>query len=110
LCEPTLEIRPDGIMNLLNASTGADYALDELEKIGDRILNAERLFLMRAGFDRRQDSLPDRFTQTPMPDGPAKGVVCHLDEMLEQYYQIRGWSQDGLPTDEKLKDLGLDGM
>ena len=110
LCEPTLEIRPDGIMNLLNAATGADYALDELEKIGDRILNAERLFLMRAGFDRRQDSLPDRFTQTPMPDGPAKGVVCHLDEMLEQYYQIRGWSQDGLPTGEKLKDLGLDGM
>ena len=33
-----------------------------------------------------------------------------LDEMLEQYYRIRGWSQDGLPTEEKLKDLGLDGM
>jgi aldehyde:ferredoxin oxidoreductase len=45
-----------------------------------------------------------------MPDGPAKGVVCHLDEMLEQYYQVRGWSQDGLPTEEKLNDLGLDGM
>jgi aldehyde:ferredoxin oxidoreductase len=110
LCDPTLEIRPEGIMNLLNAATGADYALDELEKIGDRILNAERLFLLRAGFDRRQDSLPERFTNTPMPDGPAKGVVCHLDEMLEQYYQIRGWSQDGLPTEEKLNDLGLAGM
>ena len=97
-------------MNLLNAATGADYGLDELEKIGDRILNAERLFLLRAGFDRRQDSLPARFTDTPMPDGPAKGVVCHLDEMLEQYYQIRGWSQDGLPTEEKLNDLGLAGM
>jgi len=110
LCDPTLEIRPEGIMDLLNAATGADYALDELEKIGDRILNAERLFLLRAGFDRRQDSLPERFTNTPMPDGPAKGVVCHLDEMLEQYYQIRGWSQDGLPTEEKLNDLGLAGM
>jgi aldehyde:ferredoxin oxidoreductase len=110
LCDPTLEIRPEGIMELLNAATGADYALDELEKIGDRILNAERLFLLRAGFDRRQDSLPARFTDTPMPDGPAKGVVCHLDEMLEQYYQVRGWSQDGLPTEDKLKDLGLDGM
>ena len=110
LCDPTLEIRPEGIMNLLNAATGADYGLDELEKIGDRILNAERLFLLRAGFDRRQDSLPARFTDTPMPDGPAKGVVCHLDEMLEQYYQIRGWSQDGLPTEEKLNDLGLAGM
>jgi len=110
LCDPTLEIRPEGIMDLLNAATGADYALDELEKIGDRILNAERLFLLRAGFDRRQDSLPERFTTTPMPDGPAKGVVCHLDEMLEQYYQIRGWSQDGLPTEEKLNDLGLAGM
>jgi aldehyde:ferredoxin oxidoreductase len=110
LCDPTLEIRPVGIMDLLNAATGADYALDELETIGDRILNAERLFLLRAGFDRRQDSLPARFTDTPMPDGPAKGVVCHLGEMLEQYYQVRGWSQDGLPTEDKLKDLGLDGM
>jgi len=110
LCDPTLEIRPEGIMDLLNAATGAEYALDELEKIGDRILNAERLFLLRAGFDRRQDSLPARFTNTPMPDGPAKGVVCHLDEMLEQYYQIRGWSQDGIPSEDKLNDLGLDGM
>ena len=110
LCDPTLEIRPDGIVNLINAATGADYSLDELEKIGDRILNAERLFLMRAGFDRRQDSLPARFTDTPMPEGPAKGVVCHLEEMLEEYYRIRGWSQDGLPTADKLKDLGLDGM
>ncbi len=110
LCDPTLEIRPEGILDLVNAATGADYTLDELEKIGDRILNAERLFLMRAGFDRRNDSLPARFTDTPMPDGPAKGVVCHLDEMLEQYYRIRGWSQDGLPTEEKLNDLGLDGM
>ncbi len=110
LCDPTLEIRPEGILDLVNAATGAEYALDELEKIGDRILNAERLFLMRAGFDRRQDSLPARFTETPMPDGPAKGVVCHLDEMLEHYYRIRGWSQDGLPTEEKLNDLGLDRM
>ena len=110
LCDPTLEIRPEGIMDLLNAATGAEYALDELEKIGDRILNAERLFLVRAGFDRQQDSLPARFTNTPMPDGPVKGVVCHLDEMLEQYYQIRGWSQDGIPSEDKLNDLGLDGM
>ncbi len=110
LCDPTLEIRPEGILDLVNSATGAEYALDELEKIGDRILNAERLFLMRAGFDRRQDSLPARFTETPMPDGPAKGVVCHLDEMLEHYYRIRGWSQDGLPTEEKLNDLGLDRM
>jgi aldehyde:ferredoxin oxidoreductase len=110
LCEPTLEVRPEGIRKLLNAATGAEYNLEELEKIGDRILNAERLFLQRAGFDRRQDSLPARFTKTPMPDGPAKGVVCHLDEMLEQYYRIRGWSADGLPTEEKLKDLGLDRM
>ena len=110
LCEPTLEVRPEGIRKLLNAATGVEYSLEELEKIGDRILNAERLFLQRAGFDRRQDSLPARFTETPMPDGPAKGVVCHLDEMLEQYYRIRGWSAEGLPTEEKLKDLGLDGM
>ena len=43
-----------------------------------------------------------------MPEGPAKGRVCRLDEMLPEYYKLRGWDENGVPTDEKLKELSLD--
>lgn len=107
LVEPTLEVRPLGIMELLNAATGAGYSLDELEKAGERIFNAERLFLVRAGFSRKDDSLPPRITSEPLTDGPAKGQVCHLEEMLEVFYRVREWDADGIPKDSKLKELGL---
>ena len=107
LVEPDLEIRPVGIMELLNAATGVNYTVEELEKAGERIFNAERLFLVKAGFSRKDDSLPPRIVAEPMPDGPAKGLVCHLDEMLDQFYKLRGWSNDGIPTEEKLNELGL---
>jgi aldehyde:ferredoxin oxidoreductase len=107
LVEQNLEIQPTGIMELLNAATGANYSLEELEKAGERICNAERLFLVRAGFSRKDDTLPPRITEEPMPGGPAKGLVCHLEEMLDQYYKLRGWSNDGIPTNDKLEELGL---
>jgi aldehyde:ferredoxin oxidoreductase len=107
LTDLTLDARPVGIMELLNAATGANYTLAELEKAGERIWNAERLFLTRAGFSRKDDSLPPRMTREPMPAGPAKGHVCHLEEMLGPYYKYRGWTDNGIPTQEKLQELGL---
>ena len=107
LVTPTRDIRPQGIMELLNAATGAGYTLEELCLAGERIFNAERLFLNRAGLDRRHDTLPPRITSEPLPDGPALGRVCHLDEMLVPYYQARGWDQEGRPTPAKLRQLGL---
>jgi aldehyde:ferredoxin oxidoreductase len=103
----TLDVRPTGILEMINAATGANYTLEELEQAGERIFNAERLFLMRVGFDRSHDTLPPRIVSEPMPDGPARGMVCHLSEMLDAYYPLRGWSQDGKPTEEKLRQLGL---
>jgi aldehyde:ferredoxin oxidoreductase len=91
----------------LNAATGAGYTLEELMQAGERIINAERLFLTRAGFSRKDDSLPDRLTRTPAPTGPAKGLVCHLDEMLDDYYRVQGWTEDGIPTRDILDRLGL---
>lgn len=102
-----LEVTPEGFCNFLNAVTGAEYTIEEVQKAGERIFNAERQFMVKAGFSRKDDSLPERFTKTPMPEGPAKGLVAHIDEMLEEYYKIRGWDQNGIPTKEKLKDLGL---
>ena len=107
LVEPDLDIRPTGILELLNAATGADYTIEELEKAGERIVNAERLFLVKAGFSRKDDTLPPRITSEPMPEGPAKGMVCHLEPMLDIYYKLRNWTNDGIPSDEKLEELGL---
>jgi len=107
LLRPVLEFQPDGILDYINAVTGAEYTLDELTKAGERILNAERTFLLRAGFSRRDDTLPTRLTHEPLPEGPAKGLICHLEEMLDEYYVERGWSRDGIPTEAKLKELGL---
>lgn len=74
---------------------------------GERIANAERQFLVNAGFSRKDDSLPPRITEEPLPDGAAEGSVCHLDGMLDEYYESRGWSPDGIPSEEKLRELLL---
>lgn len=107
LVTPTRDIRPDGIMDLLNAATGAGYDLDELVRAGERIFNAERLFMVKAGISRKEDSLPPRILREPIPDGPGQGSVCRLEEMLDPYYLARGWDRDGIPRPEKLAELGL---
>ncbi|MFC1580718.1 aldehyde ferredoxin oxidoreductase C-terminal domain-containing protein, partial [Thermodesulfobacteriota bacterium] len=81
-----------------------------LEKIGERIYNLERLINTGRGMSRKHDTLPFRVLNEPIPDGPAKGRYCpqeELDAMLDRYYAIRGWTPDGIPTDEKLSELGL---
>jgi aldehyde:ferredoxin oxidoreductase len=108
LAAKDLGVAPVGILEYLNAATDADYTLKELMGAGQRIINAERMFLVRAGFTRKDDSLPKRLTEEPAPTGPAKGMVCNLEEMLEEYYQVQGWSEDGIPGDEVLSRLGLD--
>ncbi|MBW1887507.1 MAG: aldehyde ferredoxin oxidoreductase family protein [Deltaproteobacteria bacterium] len=104
---PTRDIKPEGILRLLNESTGADYDMEMLLQAGERIFNAERIFLVRAGFGAKDDSLPPRIVKEPLPDGPAKGHVCELEKMLPLYYEERGWDKDGHPTASKIKALGL---
>ncbi len=107
LAAKDLAVAPVGILEYLNAATGADYTLEELIQAGERIFTAERLFLTKAGFSRKDDSLPKRLTHEPAPTGPAKGQVCHLEEMLDEYYQVQGWTDDGIPTQAVLDRLGL---
>ena len=54
-----------------------------------------------------ENTLPKRLLTEPMPSGPTKGQVHRLDELLPEYYNLRGWDSLGVPTPEKLKDLGL---
>jgi aldehyde:ferredoxin oxidoreductase len=107
LVEQNLMVKPIGITELLNAATGAGYTPEEVEQAGERIFNAERLYLLAAGFTRREDRLPPRITSEPMPTGPAKGMVCRLEEMLAPYYTLRGWNAEGVPSERKLTELKL---
>ena len=69
----------------------------------------KRLFNKREGITRKDDSLPDRFTKEPMPEGPGKGQTVDLDPMLDDYYRLRGWDlKTGLPTEETIKRLSLE--
>jgi len=107
LVEQKMEMRPFGIRDYLEAVTGVDYTIEELGQVAERIINAERLFLVRAGLKRNADTLPPRMTDEPIPDGPGSGYVVHLEEMLDDYYQARQWTAEGVPTQEKLEQLNL---
>ena len=93
---------------LLSAVTGVPYKVQDMLMAGERIWNLERLYNLRAGFTRVDDTLPPRFLNTPLEKGGTRGQVVHLDEMLEEYYRFRGWTQQGVPTAAKLQALGLD--
>jgi aldehyde:ferredoxin oxidoreductase len=97
----------DEVIPMLEAATGISYTEEGLQNIGERIWNLERLFNVKAGFSSTDDTIPQRMLKEPMPEGPAKGQVCKLDEMLPEYYNIRGWTHKGIPTEDKLKSLGL---
>ncbi|MGI6469428.1 MAG: aldehyde ferredoxin oxidoreductase family protein [Syntrophomonadaceae bacterium] len=88
-------------------ATGVEISDEDLLKAGERIWNLERLFNLRAGFTKADDTLPERLLKEPMKDGPHKGKVVELDTMLPIYYRIRGWDENGVPTAEKMQELNL---
>jgi len=95
---------------MVNYVTGWDLDVAGLEEIGERIYNIERLINTRRGVSRKDDVLPYRVMNEPIPDGPSEGRYCPrdtLDTMLNRYYKLRGWTEDGIPADDKLKELGL---
>ncbi len=102
----TFALGAEDYAKLLSAVTGWDLSVEEIMKIGERIYNLERLIINEYGFDGKDDTLPKRLLQEPMPEGPAKGHVVELEKMKEEYYKLRGWV-DGKPTPEKLKELDI---
>lgn len=104
----TFAIGAEEFAGSLTGVTGWKYTAEDLMEIGDRIYNLERAFNIREGFKgREEDTLPKRFLEEPLPEGPKKGQVLKLGEMLDEYYEVRGW-KDGVPTRAKLKELGLE--
>jgi len=104
-----LECNVDGTIKLNEESSQfAWISQDELEKIGLRVINLERMFNVREGLRREDDKLPERLTDEPLPDGPHKGSTVPLDKLLDEGYQAFGWDKiTGIPTVNTLKELGL---
>ncbi|MEM1997037.1 MAG: aldehyde ferredoxin oxidoreductase family protein [Candidatus Bathyarchaeia archaeon] len=96
------------IVQLYTAVTGWETTLEDLLRAGERIWMLQRLFNVRMGVSRKDDTLPRRFLEEPMVDGAAKGQTVNLEPMLEEYYVERGLDCEGRPRREKLLELGLD--
>jgi len=98
-------------VRLLNAVTGWDLTLEDLERIGERIVALERAFNCREGMSRKDDTLPYRVAHEPIPEGAAKGKYFSLEKLetaLDYYYSLRGWNKEGIPTSDTLRKLGLE--
>lgn len=100
-------MNPDHYAHLIRAATDLPFTARDLINIGERIYNLERAFNTREGFDRKHDSLPKRFLEVPLLEGHSKNITVALDPMLDEYYKLRGWTEDGVPTISTLSELRL---
>ncbi|MGD0975745.1 MAG: aldehyde ferredoxin oxidoreductase family protein [Candidatus Korobacteraceae bacterium] len=95
------------VLKWTNYVTGWDMDAEELLRAGERSFNVKRLLNISCGLTRADDTLPYRFTHEPFPSGASAGHVPDLPNMLDEYYEFRGWGKDGVPSDSKLRQLGL---
>jgi aldehyde:ferredoxin oxidoreductase len=93
---------------MISAITGLRYEIQDILLVGERIWNLERLYNLRAGFTKLDDTLPPRFLLEPQVEVVSKGLVVELDTMLGEYYRFRGWDSQGMPVLRKIKALGLE--
>ncbi|MEM1883615.1 MAG: aldehyde ferredoxin oxidoreductase family protein [Candidatus Bathyarchaeia archaeon] len=102
-------VNPVFYSRVLYSATGIEEFKDPkyLWKVGERIWNLERLFNVREGIDGKYDILPERFLKEPHPRNPAKGQIFELEPLLKDYYRVRGWDEQGIPTKEKLAELEI---
>ncbi len=98
---------PEFQKQIAAACEGDDWTEERLIEIGERIWNVERLYNLKAGITAADDTLPKRLLEEPAPSGTAQGKVSELAKMLPEYYEYRGWTEDGEPTTQTLQRLGL---
>ena len=91
----------------VNGACEGDWTVEKLLEVGERTWTLERQFNLDAGFTAEDDKLPKRLVQEAAKGGPADGLVNGLEKMLPEYYELRGWTPDGRPTNETLSRLQL---
>ncbi|MDI6824549.1 MAG: aldehyde ferredoxin oxidoreductase family protein [Bacillota bacterium] len=97
--------------DLINSVSGLDLSPEEVLMAGERVNNLARVFNVREGFTRKDDTFPERILSEPIKGGPSKGQLISRDDlnrMLDEYYHERGWNAEGVPTRAKLTQLGLE--
>jgi aldehyde:ferredoxin oxidoreductase len=111
LCDFWGSVNAGLIAELLKRAIGKEFTEGEVAMAGERIWNLGRMFNVREGFRRKDDYLPPRFLNEPLPAGPSAGKVIsqeRWDKMISNYYSKRGWSDDGVPRKETILRLQLD--
>jgi aldehyde:ferredoxin oxidoreductase len=96
---------------LIRLATGLEISSSQLRTIAERIYTLERMLLVGDGISRKDDTLPKRYFEEPIPEGPAKGCVIDrkgFDRMLDENYRLHGWNSDGIPLKRTLKRLGIE--
>jgi aldehyde:ferredoxin oxidoreductase len=89
------------------AVTGIKTSVEEMAETGERIFNIKRLYNTRLGLRRKDDNLPERILSTPRNDDGTGNYTPDLEPMLDEYYRVRGWDEDGVPKPETVERLGL---
>jgi aldehyde:ferredoxin oxidoreductase len=110
ICKFTLfgRVKVSHLVEWMNFITGWSNDLQGLMETGERIFNTKRMFNVREGIRKKDDTLPERILTEPKNDTPAKGNVPPLEKMLKEYYSFRGWDEDGVPKQDKLQSLGIE--
>jgi len=93
---------------MVSAVTGYEIDAAGVLLIGERIWNMQKLFNLKAGCGREDDTLPPRLLREPLTEGAPKGRVWEREPLLDEYYLVRGWDREGRPTPEKLRELRLE--
>ncbi len=92
---------------LTSSLTGWNVNAEDLMLVGERIVNLERLFNLRSGAEAKDDTVPDKFIEEAVDQGPAEGSRVQLEPMVRDFYRIMGWDDAGYPSEEKLASLDL---
>jgi aldehyde:ferredoxin oxidoreductase len=98
------------IADMWRSAQGYEVTPEEVMRVGERLTNVARVWNLRAGFTRADDTLPDRLLMEPLQSGASKGHRISpedRDRMLDEYYSLRGWDARGVPTPDRLRALGL---
>ena len=104
-------VTPEILAELFQTATGIPMNAEKLRSAGARIVNLERMFNISHGLGRADDTLPSRFFDEAIPSGPGKGRKidrAQFDDLLQEFYRIRGWNPDGIPKHETLAALRID--
>jgi len=100
-------IGPTMVSDWVNKVTGWNLNKQELMQIGQRLHNLKRLYNVKLGITAKDDTVPPRLLHLARTDGLAACVLPRFDQMLAEYYDLRGWDEEGIPTQEKIKELEL---